>query len=299
MNKLETLFEKEETILLDGAMGTMLMAHGLTQGDPPEEWNVSNPDVIRSVHREYIQSGSRIILTNTFGGNRHRLKLHTLEERVYELNRAGAELARAEADMAPHLVVVAGSMGPTGELIEPLGLLTFDGAREAFAEQAEGLEDGGVDVLWIETKSDLAEVKAAVQGAKEATDLPVVVTMTFDTRGHTMMGVSPVQALESLRELGLAALGANCGNGVSEIEGVIQAMRGVDKQVLLIAKSNAGIPQWVNNELVYDGTPEVMAGYARTVQGLGARLIGACCGSTPKHIRAMADALGIRVPVTE
>ncbi len=299
MNKLEALLAAEDTILLDGAMGTMLMASGLTQGDPPEEWNVTRPEVIRAIHRDYIRSGSRIILTNTFGGNRHRLKLHKFEDRVYEFNRAAAELARSEADQAPHLVVVAGSMGPTGELIEPLGLLTSDGAREAFAEQAEALEDGGVDVLWIETKSDLAEVKAAVQGAKEATDLPVVVTMTFDTRGHTMMGVSPVQALESLRELGLAALGANCGNGVSEIEGVIQAMRGVDKQVLLIAKSNAGIPQWVNNELVYDGTPEVMAGYARTVQGLGARLIGACCGSTPEHIRAMADALGIRVPVTE
>ena len=292
MNVLEQLLASNDYILADGAMGTMLMAAGLTQGDPPEEWNVSHPEQIRAVHRGYIEAGAQIVLTNSFGGNRLRLKLHSLQDRVAELNRAAAELARAEADAASHAVVVAGSMGPTGELLEPLGTLSFEAARDAFAEQAAALVEGGIDVFWIETMSDLNEVRAAVEGARSVADLPVVTTMTFDTRGHTMMGVSPVQALEALRELQPLALGANCGNGPAEIEGVIEAMHAVDPNVALVAKSNAGIPELVKGELFYSGTPEVMAQYALRVRDLGARIIGACCGSTPDHVRAMAEALG-------
>ncbi len=299
MNRWKQLFDEEGIVLLDGAMGTMLMAAGLEQGNPPEEWNITSPDRVRAVHRGYLEAGSRIILTNSFGGNRFRLKLHGLEGRVVELNRAAAQLARLEADAVPHLVVVAGSMGPTGELIEPLGTMTYDEAKAAFAEQASALAEGGVDVIWIETKSDLGEVKSAIEGARAATDLPVAVTMTFDTRGHTMMGVSPVKALEALRPYDLVAIGANCGNGPAEIEAVIQAMHEVDQNVMLIAKSNAGIPKWVDRELVYDGTPEVMALYAAAVRDLGATLIGACCGSTPDHIRAMASALDLPVLVSE
>jgi len=298
MNPLQKLLETGQPILLDGAMGTMLMDAGLVQGDPPEEWNVTHPDRIRAVHKGYIEAGSRVILTNSFGGTRFRLEMHNLQDRVIELNRAAAQNARAEADAAPDLVVVAGSMGPTGQLFEPMGTLTFDEAKAAFAEQAKGLAEGGVDVFWVETMSDLNEVKAAVEGARTVSDLPIVTTMSFDTHGHTMMGVSPVKALETLSALDVFAIGANCGTGSDELEVAVKAMREANPDVLLVAKANAGIPQVVKGgEIVYNGTPEVMAQYARNVRDMGISLIGGCCGSTPKHIRAMAEAL--ESPVTK
>ena len=293
MNALESLLTNQETILLDGAMGTMLFSLGLEQGNSPEEWNVTHPDKIRAVHRDYIQAGASIILTNSFGGTCFRLQLHNLQDRVAELNKTAAELARSEADAAAHTILVAGSMGPTGELLEPLGTMTFEQAKKAFAEQAAALAEGGVDLLWIETMSDLNEVRAAIEGARSVSDLPIAASMTFDTRGHTMMGVSPSQAIETLSQYNLIALGANCGNGPAEIEGVIEAMHSENPDALLIAKSNAGIPKWANNQLSYDGTPEVMAAYARRARDLGARLIGGCCGSTPEHIRAMAASLKV------
>lgn len=290
MNKLIELLNSEDTIVLDGAMGTMLMAAGQEKG-APEEWNVSHPDQIRAVHRRYIEAGSRLILTNSFGGTRIRLKRHGLEERAMELNRAAAELARAEADAAPHLVVVAGSMGPTGELMSPLGTMTFEEARSAFAEQAQGLAEGGVDVLWVETMSDINEVKAAMEGARSASDLPIVATMSFDTRGRTMMGVSPQKAAEALNGLDLLAMGANCGNNLADTEAAVQAMHQAYPEAIIVAKANAGIPHIEDGELIYDGTPEVMADYALRARDAGARLIGACCGSTTAHIEAIAAAL--------
>ena len=291
MNTFEHLLSVNSYLLTDGAMGTMLMAAGLEHGNAPEEWNVSHPRPVQAVHRSYIQAGSRIILTNSFGGSRFRLKLHNLQGRVAELNRAAAALARKAAKSAPHPVAVAGSMGPSGELFRPMGRLTFDEARDGFAEQAAALAEGGVDVLWIETMSDLQEVQAAIEGLRMVTELPVVSTMTFDTHGRTMMGVAPVRALEAMREMGSTALGGNCGNGPAEIEGVIQAMHAADPTVVLVAKSNAGIPRYVDGVLTYDGTPKVMARHALRVRSLGAKIIGACCGSTPDHIRAMAQAL--------
>lgn len=291
MNKLESLLATHDYLLADGAMGTMLMNAGLEHGDPPEEWNVLHPDRVQAVHQGYIDAGSQIILTNSFGGSRFRLELHKLQDRAAELNRAAAEVGRAAADAAGRDVVVAGSMGPSGSLIEPLGTLTPEEARDGFAEQAAALAEGGVDVLWIETMSDLKEVQAAIEGVRSATDLPFVTTMTFDTRGHTMMGVSPAKALESLREFGPLALGGNCGNGPEEIEGVIEKMHAADQNVVLVAKSNAGIPELINGEVAYRATPEVMAKHAVHVRGLGARIIGGCCGNTPAHIRAMAEAL--------
>lgn len=291
MNAFESLLSNNSYLIADGAMGTTLMSAGLGSGEAPERWNRSHPDRVRAVHRSYIQAGAQIVLTNSFGGSRFRLKLHGLQGQVAELNRITAELARAEADAAPHPVAVAGSMGPSGELLEPMGVLSFGEAHDGFAEQAAALAEGGVDVLWIETMSDLQEVQAAVMGARAVSDLPIVTTMTFDTNGYTMMGVSPVQALEAMRELGSIALGGNCGNGPDEIERVMRAMHAADPTVTLVAKSNAGIPEFIDGELCYAGTPELMAQHALRVRELGARIIGGCCGNSPGHVRAMAEAL--------
>jgi methionine synthase I (cobalamin-dependent) len=295
-NPVQQLISSQKVVLLDGAMGTMLMAAGLESGEAPELWNVLHPEVVRNIHREYIQAGSDLILTNTFGGNRVRLKLHDLDGRTTELNRAGAELARSAADQADRSIVVGGSIGPTGELLEPVGTLEYGQARQVFAEQAQALMDGGVEVLWIETMSDLNEVKAAIEGCRQISELPVAATMTFDSHGHTMMGVTPEAAINILGELELMVVGANCGNGPAEIEAVIEKMRRINPDAILVAKANAGIPKWEGDELIYDGTPEVMADYAVKVHKLGAKFIGGCCGSTPAHISAMASALKENTP---
>lgn len=285
------LFQTGIPVILDGGMGTMLMAAGLLFGDPPELWNV-DPEKrgrVAAVHRGYLEAGAQIILTNSFGGNPFRLKLHGLQDQTYALNRAAAELARAEAG---ERACVAGSIGPSGELFEPMGALTYAAAVEGFAAQAAGLAAGGVDALWVETMSDLNEVRAAVEGARRAAPgLPIVATMTFDTRGFTMMGVSPAEAIGALAELGLAAIGGNCGNGPDEIEAVVYAMHQARPDLPIVAKSNAGMPEVVDGRTVYGGTPEVMALCARRLRAFGATGIGACCGSTPAHIAAMASAL--------
>jgi 5-methyltetrahydrofolate--homocysteine methyltransferase len=294
---LDLLAHADGPILADGGMGTTLMAAGLLFGDPPEQWNVL-PDKrghVLAIHHGYVEAGAQIILTNSFGGSPFRLKLHNLHERVFELNRAAAELAR---EAAGDTTVVAGSIGPSGELFEPMGALTFESAAAGFAAQVEGLAAGGADVLWIETMSDLQEVRAAVEGARRAAPhLPVVATMTFDTRGFTMMGVSPAEAANALAGLGLAAAGGNCGNGPAEIETVIYAMRQAQPELPLIAKSNAGMPEFVDAQAVYSGTPDVMADYARRVRAFGATIVGACCGSTPAHVRAMNEALRNQLPL--
>jgi 5-methyltetrahydrofolate--homocysteine methyltransferase len=250
------------------------------------------------VHRGYLQAGSRIILTNTFGCNRLRLGLHGLQDRVVELNRAAAGLVRKEVEAAGGRALVAGDIGPSGGILAPLGELEPAQAVEAFAEQAGGLIDGRVDVIWIETLSSLEEMQAAVDGVRRASkDIPIVATMTFDTRGRTMMGVTPAQAVRELSTWGLAALGANCGNGPDEIVTVIQKMRAAAPQATLVAKANAGVPKLENGRAVYGAGPEEMAAYATAVADSGARIIGACCGSTPRHLEAMAGALKGRLAV--
>jgi 5-methyltetrahydrofolate--homocysteine methyltransferase len=286
VDRLAELLEGRDTILGDGAMGTMLHLAKLTDG-APERWNVERPDVVTSIHRAYVEAGSDFISTNTFGGTRNRLQLDGLADRVAELNEAGARLAREAAGTR----LVAGSMGPTGELMDPLGLLTPDGARASFAEQAKALKAGGADFALIETMSALEEVQAAVEGARAA-GLPAVVTMSFDTHFRTMMGVKPVSALETLAGWGVPVVGANCGNGPAEIERVMTEMSQAKPEgVVLMAKSNAGMPRWKDDRITYGGTPEVMADYARRMKALGVRIIGGCCGSTPEHIAAMRAAI--------
>lgn len=273
-------------------MGTMLFAAGLQHGDPPEIWNLDQPDRVAAVHRGYLESGAQILLTNTFGGNRHRLALHGLERRVAELNCAAVEILRNEIAASRKEALVAGDIGPTGQVLLPYGELSFEQAVQSFTEQAAALVGSGVDLIWIETISDLEEMRAAVEGVRQVSaEIPLLTTMTFDTRGRTMMGVTPEQAVTRLDSLGAVASGGNCGNGPEEVIGVIEKMRTAAPHVILAAKANAGIPVLEAGKPVYRATPETMAEYALKVYRAGARIIGACCGSTPAHIRAIAEAL--------
>lgn len=287
----KSLLNESTVIIADGGMGTMLFNLGLPRGYPPELWNIDHPATIRRIHRQYIHAGAQIILTNSFGGNRLRLAGHAL--RAAELNRAAAQLARQEADAAPHPVVVGGSMGPLGELLEPYGDISFDNAVDIFQEQAHALAEGGVNVFWIETMADVTEVQAAIRACQHVADgIPIVATLTFDKNERTMMGVTPEQAIETLgTSAGIVTLGANCGNGPTEIENVIRRMHIANGVLPLVAKSNVGLPRIEQGQAIYDTTPADMAAYARRVFGHGAKIIGACCGSTPDHIAAIATAL--------
>jgi 5-methyltetrahydrofolate--homocysteine methyltransferase len=283
-------------ILADGAMGTILFEAGLTSGDSPERWNVERPDVIRGVHQAYRVVGSRILLTNTFGGNRFRLALHGLDTRVAELNEAAARLAAEVAHAPGSHAVVAGDIGPSGGILAPLGDLERDDAVKGFAEQASALHAGGVDVFWIETMSALEEVQVALEGVRQAAPgVPVVVTLSFDTHGHTMMGVSPEQAAKELTALGAVAVGGNCGLGPAELLPAMAAMHAAVPDAVLVAKPNAGLPVLEDGRAVYQGSPGEMADYARRLVAAGVRIVGGCCGSAPAHLRAMAEALGVRL----
>ena len=292
MDGLTGLLDTNGFLVIDGAMGTELFAAGLTAGDPPELWNLDHPDRIRAIHQAYVDAGSDIVLTNSFGGNRHRLKLHSLEGRVHELNAAAASIAREVAGAAGRPVLVAGSMGPTGELIEPLGALTAAEAHEAFAEQAAGLSDGGADILWLETMSALPEVEAGVLGARSASGLPIVVTLSFDTAGRTMMGITGEDAGALLAKLGVDGIGANCGANLADTEAAVVGIRSACGDIPVVSKANAGIPVWKGAELEYDATPEILSAHAHRLREAGVSIIGACCGSTPDHIamiRAVLD----------
>ena len=293
MSEWEAVLKRAGPILADGAMGTMLFEAGLQFGDPPEAWNLEHPDRVQAIHRAYLEAGSQIILTNTFGGNRFRLGMHNLQAKVPELNRAAVEIAREAAKEAGGRALVAGDIGPSGGILLPVGEMQFVEAAAGFAEQAAALVAGGADVIWIETMSDLEEVRAAIEGVRQASPrLPIIAAMTFDTRGHTMMGVTPEEAVRALSGWGAAAVGGNCGNGPDEILAVVQKMRAAAPGVVLVAKANAGLPELQNGRAVYRAGPKVMADYALAVSAAGAHIVGACCGSTPDHVRAMAEALG-------
>ncbi|MEO8543841.1 MAG: betaine--homocysteine S-methyltransferase [Burkholderiaceae bacterium] len=292
-DRFSRLLATRRWLLADGATGSNLFDVGLVSGDAPELWNFEYPQRIENLHRSFVDAGADIILTNSFGGTRYRLKLHQSEHRVAEINRTAARLARQVADASGRDIAVAGSMGPTGEIMEPIGPLTFAQARDAFSEQALALAEGGADVLWIETMSSPEEVQAAVAGASVA-GLPIVCTLSFDTNGRTMMGLSPSDfaALEKSLHPRLAACGTNCGIGASEVVACIRNLaQAAGPDVVLVAKGNCGIPQYVDGAICYNGTPALMAVYARMALDAGARIIGGCCGTSPTHLRAMRDAL--------
>ncbi len=275
-------------LIYDGATGTMLQTMGLRPPATAELWVMEEPDKIRSLHQAYLDAGADLILTCTFGGSRLRLADSGLDVDVAELNRRAAALAR---EVAGDRAFVAGDIGPTGQLMAPLGRLTPEKAQEAFAEQAAALAEGGADLIQVETMSDLAEATAAVEAAREATDLPVFATMSFETRGRTMMGVRPAEAAQALLAAGATAVGANCGQSLEEAEQVIREMREAAPDAILIAKPNAGVPKLVGRRPVYEVGPEEFAAFARRLADAGAKIIGGCCGTTPDHIAAVARAL--------
>ncbi len=288
--RLSELLDRKQVLLADGATATNYFEAGLAAGEPPEFWTVERPRAVSGLHQRFVDAGADIILTNTFGCNPHRLKLHKAEHRAYELAKRAAELARAVADATPRPIVVAGSVGPTGELFEPLGNLTREAALASFTVQLEGLRDGGADVAWIETMSAPEEAACAAQSAI-AVGLPYVVTYSFDTAGRTMMGLLPGAAAATLaaQTVPPVALGANCGVGAPDI--LVSLMQMGDAPFPLVAKGNCGVPHFVGTEAVYSGTPELMANYTRLAINSGARIIGGCCGTTPAHVAAMRAAI--------
>jgi methionine synthase I (cobalamin-dependent) len=280
-------------LLADGATGTNYFQMGLVSGDAPEMWNFEHPDRVRSLHKQFIEAGADIVLTNTFGGNRHRLKLHNAQDQVREINIAAAKNARAEADaFSARTIYVGGSVGPTGEIFMPVGTFPYEEGVSAFAEQAAALKEGGVDVLWIETMSSEEELRAAVEGAATA-GLPIVTTMSFDTNGRTMMGITPSAfgALTASLATQPVAIGANCGVGASELVATVMGITAARPEAAVVAKGNCGIPQYHDGHIHYTGTPELMADYARIALDAGAKIIGGCCGTSPDHLAAMRKSL--------
>ena len=291
MNNFLKILQDKSHILADGATGTNLFGMGLETGDPLEPWNIDYKDRIRSLHQGFVDAGSDLFLTNSFGGTSFRLRLHNLESKVFELNKAAAVIAREVADHSNRLIIVAGSMGPTGEMIEPHGLMTPKEAMEAFKAQAEGLAEGGVDVLWLETMYSMEELEAAMDAVKDI-GLPVCATMSFDTAGKTMMGVTPANLAKKSKDLNLNGFGANCGIGAPDLLATINDIsKNVDPDTVVISKANCGIPEFVDGNIMYSGTEELMSEYVQIAMNSGARIIGGCCGTSFDHVRAMRKSM--------
>ncbi len=298
-------YTQKPFLVADGAIGTGLFARGLMSGDSPELWNVDHQEKVLDLHLEFVNAGSDILLTNSFGGNAARLKLHSLDARVSELCIAAAKLARQASNQSKHECRVAGSMGPTGEILEPDGPCTKEQAHEVFVEQANALAEGGVDALWIETMSSLSELDVAIHAAC-TTGLPIFVTMTFDTNSHTMMGVSPAQAgvyltelSEKLTDVNFLGIGANCGLGPAETLAACARMHQANpKNIPMLTKSNCGIPQYQNGQFTFSGTPELMHQYACLAMDLDIKIIGGCCGSDGKIIQQIRNAVDQHIPAS-
>jgi 5-methyltetrahydrofolate--homocysteine methyltransferase len=291
-NPIDALLAEKGVLLADGATGTNLFGMGLASGEAPELWNEDAPEKIVALHQNFVDAGADIILTNSFGGTRHRLKLHDAQDRVFELNRKAAEIARSVADKAGRKVIVAGSVGPTGELLQPLGALTYDDAVAAFKEQIEGLKAGGAEIAWIETMSAPEEAKAAAEAAI-AIGLPYTYTFSFDTAGRSMMGLAPkhVHGVADGLSQPAVAVGANCGVGASDILASLLDMTEANPDAKVIVKGNCGIPEFRGTEIHYSGTPELMSDYVRLAVDAGAKIIGGCCGTSFEHLAAMRKSL--------
>jgi methionine synthase I (cobalamin-dependent) len=289
MNSFLQALTRPGVLIADGATGTMLQKAGLEPGSAPERWNLENPEAVCKLHKSYLDAGADLILTNTFGGSKVRLEMDGLGARVQEINLAAARIAREAAGTA----LVVGDVGPTGSLLEPFGSLSFEEAVESFAEQINGLYEGGVDALLVETMSDLNEARAAIEAARRVCRLPLMVSFSFDTHGRTMMGLKPSTAILEMINDGVDAVGANCGLTLSDTLQAVKEMRSTAPQMMIFAKPNAGLPRKRgeaddDEDLVYDVIPEVMADYAKMFVAEGVKIFGGCCGSSPEHIRAIA-----------
>lgn len=275
----------------DGATGTNLMQRGLPQGTCAEKWVLENPDAIAGLYRDFVQSGSDIILTCTFGASRLHLETAGMAAQYKEINQTAAQLARKEAEATGALV--AGSLGPLGQMLKPLGLLDEADAETAYCEQAEALAEAGVDLLVVETQFDLTEALAAVRGVKTATSLPLIVSFSYDRGTRTMMGVSPVKFAQSMRGMGLAALGINCGKSLEDNLNALKELADATDLPIWF-KPNAGLPRLDENNLpVYDVTPDMMAAQVETWAKAGARIMGGCCGTSPAHLKAIAGRVAL------
>lgn len=281
-----------EVLVADGATGTNYQRRGLPLGVPPEAWVFEAPENVLELHRAFVDAGADILLTNTFGGSRLRLGRSDYVDRIPELNRRAVALARQVA-AARSGVFVAGSIGPTGTMMKPFGPLTFNDALETYTEQARALVQGGVDFFVIETMFDLEEAKAAVESVRRVADLPVVCTFSFDRGVYTMMGVKPVEVIEALKPLGVDVIGANCGRKLEDAYRVLEEMVAAEPGIPLWIKPNAGLPRGEGGSTEYDVEPREMADHAVRFVQLGAQVVGGCCGSTPEHVRAIAEALKI------
>jgi methionine synthase I (cobalamin-dependent)/5,10-methylenetetrahydrofolate reductase len=280
-------FLKHNIVVCDGAMGTMLYSRGIFINQCFEQLNLTRGSLIEDIHREYVKAGAEVIETNTFGGNAARLALHGLGESVREINRAGAEIARK---VAGEEVFVAGSIGPLGKLVEPIGTIGAEEARRYFREQAEALEEGGVDLFILETFFDVQEILLAIAAVRSFSKLPIVAQMTINEDGNTLYGVTPETIVQTLEREDVDVVGLNCSVGPATILEAIERMRRVS-EIALSAQPNAGLPRQVEGRLIYLSTPEYMAEYAKRMIQKGARMVGACCGSTPAHIRAIRGAV--------
>jgi len=297
-NILTRLVAERGWLLADGATGTNMFALGLAHGDAPELWNIEKPEMVRAHYRAFLDVGSDLVLTNSFGGTANRLQLHGLADRVHEINKAAAALLRQEIDACGREVVCAGSVGPTGDLFEPIGPLTVEDGAGSFAAQMQGLKDGGADVVWIETLSATEEIEAALIAA-DRVGIPAVCTLSFDTNGRTMMGITPERFVTMMHEGSHrpVAFGGNCGTGAPDLLTGLISMRGrITNADIVVAKANCGIPEYREGAICYSGTAALMAAYAVLARDCGARIIGGCCGTTPEHVAAMKAALDTTPP---
>jgi 5-methyltetrahydrofolate--homocysteine methyltransferase len=291
MNILDEL-KPGKVLLSDGAWGTFLQAKGLDPGECPEIWNITHRSDVLDIAEAYLQAGSDIIGTNSFGGSKLKLARYGFGERVSEINQAAASISR---EAAGNEKFVAGSVGPTGKILM-MGDVTEEELYNGFKEQAVALENGGADIIIVETMTALDEASLAVKAARENTGCTVIVTMTFsgDMNGefHTMMGVTPAEMVISMKEAGAHIVGSNCGNGIKDMISIVRAIRATDKTIPVMIQANAGIPEYIDGKTVYRESPEMMASLVPALIDAGANIIGGCCGTTPEHIREMGKALG-------
>lgn len=284
---------KEKVLVLDGAMGTMLQNKGMNPGDCPEQFGVDHPEILTDIHRQYVEAGSDIIQSNTFGANSYKLSEYNLKNRVKEINAEAIRIARKAAGSR---ALVAASVGPSGKILKPMGDVEFDELYSAYQEQMVACEQAGADLLSIETMSDIGEMRVALIAARSSTRLPVIAHMTYEAGGRTMMGTDPVTALVIMEALQPLAIGANCSGGAQELLPVIKDLAKYSNSYLSV-EPNAGLPRLVGEKTVFPDTAEEMAEYALRLKDAGANIIGGCCGTTPAHIQAMASVLKGMVPV--